>query len=57
MISFQGMDGYLEKIEPLEILSMFLMLVVALMTFASCGGNASKKAEPQNENLPVALQL
>ena len=38
-------------------LSMFLMLVVALMTFASCGGNASKKAEPQNENLPVALQL
>ena len=37
-------------------LSMFLMLVVALMTFASCGGNA-KKAEPQNENLPVALQL
>ena len=43
-------------------LSMFLMLVVALMTFASCGGNASKKNEAQQTEvkeaaLPVGLQL
>ena len=38
-------------------LSMLLMVVIAVMTLASCGGNASKKAETQCENLPVALQL
>ena len=43
-------------------LSMFLMLVVALMAFASCGGNASKKNEAQQTEvkeaaLPVGLQL
>ena len=43
-------------------LSMFLMLVVALVAFASCGGNASKKNEAQQTEvkeaaLPVGLQL
>ena len=41
---------------------MFLMLVIALMAFASCGGNASKKNEAQQTEvkeaaLPVGLQL
>ena len=41
-------------------LSLLMMFVVAMMAFASCGGNASKKAESQQtevKELPVGLQL
>ena len=42
-------------------LSLFMMLVVALVAFTSCGGGASKKNEAQQQTevkeLPVGLQL
>ena len=42
-------------------LSLFMMLVVTLVAFTSCGGGASKKNEAQQQaevkELPVGLQL